>query len=208
MSAYSTAPSPADVAHLAQQHYPLVVYIAKRFMRSSVPLDDLIGEGSVGLVRGLQSYDPTRGPLGPHLGACIKQSIIAGLRRWKPWQPLPSDAEGDDLAIEDCFGQDPAEDAEFEDDKAMVRRLLRVLHPEDRGVVEFHYLGGKTISEIAQAAGLSRGRIRQRLARALARMRRHATPVKRKESKSLQTRRQAEQSLSRDRCGPTDRPAR
>ena len=62
-------------------------------------------------------------PLGPHLGNCIKQSIIAGLRRWKPWRPLPSDAEGDDLAIEDCFGQDPAEDAEFEDDKAMVRRL-------------------------------------------------------------------------------------
>jgi RNA polymerase sporulation-specific sigma factor len=171
MSAYSAAPSPSDVAHLAQQHFPLVVHIAKRFVRSSVPLDDLVGEGSIGLIRGLQTYDPARGPLGAHLAVCIKQAIIASLRRWRPWHPLPVDTDGEDQPIEDQRGETPCVSVEEDDERALVQRMLLTLHPADRQFVEMHYLRGMATSEIAQAIGVSRGRVRQRLARALKRMR-------------------------------------
>ena len=174
MSAYSTAPSPSDVAHLAQQHFPLVVHIAKRFQRSGVPLDDLIGEGSIGLIRGLQAYDPDRGPLGPHLGACIKHSIIAGLRRWKPWRPLPSDTEGEDLAIEDQHGEAPDSGAEYEDEKGMVEQLLVVLRPRQRRVIEMYYFKDYTLAELGRQIGVGKERARQLLAGALKRMGKHA----------------------------------
>ncbi|HXM06253.1 MAG TPA: sigma factor, partial [Candidatus Acidoferrum sp.] len=44
--------------------FPLVKRIARRVKRM-VPgfdVEDLIGDGSVGLIRAVDSYDPTRGP--------------------------------------------------------------------------------------------------------------------------------------------------
>jgi RNA polymerase sigma-B factor len=46
---------------LAEMHLPLVEYLARRFTRRSVPLDDLVQVGSIGLLKAIDRFDPGRG---------------------------------------------------------------------------------------------------------------------------------------------------
>ncbi len=71
--AYETCGLDADRVHVARQKYfgyrnrmvsanlRLVVSVAKKYQRSGVPLVDLFQEGSRGLLRAAEKYDPTRG---------------------------------------------------------------------------------------------------------------------------------------------------
>jgi RNA polymerase sigma factor FliA len=66
---------------------PLVKKIARRVKRL-VPLldvDDLIGDGSVGLIRAIDSYDPMRGPTLRHYARrLIIGAMLNGIRRMDP----------------------------------------------------------------------------------------------------------------------------
>ncbi|MDQ2872631.1 MAG: sigma-70 family RNA polymerase sigma factor [Candidatus Eremiobacteraeota bacterium] len=57
-------------------------------MRRLVPhtdLDDLIGEGSIGLIRAVDSFDPSRGPTLEHYaGRVVAGAMLNGLRRLDP----------------------------------------------------------------------------------------------------------------------------
>ena len=46
---------------MAEANLRLVVYVAKRFQRVDLPLEDLIQEGNLGLMRAVEKYDPGRG---------------------------------------------------------------------------------------------------------------------------------------------------
>ncbi len=46
---------------LVLQFRPLVQKQARQFLSSSVPLEDLVQEGFLGLIHGIEQYDPTRG---------------------------------------------------------------------------------------------------------------------------------------------------
>jgi RNA polymerase sigma factor for flagellar operon FliA len=67
--------------------FPLVKRIARRIHRM-VPgsdRDDLIGDGSVGLIRAVDTFDPQRGPtLTRYAGGLIAGAILNGLRRLDP----------------------------------------------------------------------------------------------------------------------------
>ncbi len=67
--------------------FPLVRKVARRVQRL-VPhgdLDDLIGEGSIGLIRAADSFDPSRGPTLEHYaGRIIAGAMLNGLRRLDP----------------------------------------------------------------------------------------------------------------------------
>jgi RNA polymerase sigma-B factor len=66
LTALNTLPdgSPARKAlrdRLVQQHMPLVIYLARRFAGRSEPLNDLIQVGSIGLIKAVDRFDPSRG---------------------------------------------------------------------------------------------------------------------------------------------------
>lgn len=66
---------------------PLVRTIARRVRRlvSNVDLDDLIGDGSIGLIRAVDRFDPTRGPsLEQYARALIAGAMLNGIRRMDP----------------------------------------------------------------------------------------------------------------------------
>jgi len=66
--------------------FPLVRHIARRVHRvvGAAELDDLIGDGSLGLVRAVDAFDVHRGPLEPYARRLILGAMLNGLRRRDP----------------------------------------------------------------------------------------------------------------------------
>ncbi|MBD5654242.1 MAG: sigma-70 family RNA polymerase sigma factor [Candidatus Eremiobacteraeota bacterium] len=67
--------------------FPLVRYIARRVIAvaRAADLDDLIGDGSIGLIRAVDSFDPTRGTsLDLYARKLIAGAMLNGLRRLDP----------------------------------------------------------------------------------------------------------------------------
>jgi len=46
---------------ILELHLPLVRYLARRFVRGSVSMDDLVQVGSIGLIKAIDRFDPERG---------------------------------------------------------------------------------------------------------------------------------------------------
>ncbi|MEO6990570.1 MAG: sigma-70 family RNA polymerase sigma factor [Candidatus Baltobacteraceae bacterium] len=66
---------------------PLVRTIARRIARvvAAADLDDLIGDGSVGLIRAVDAFDPTRGAsLETYVRRVVLGAMLNGLRRLDP----------------------------------------------------------------------------------------------------------------------------
>lgn len=80
--------TPADEREEAiRAHLPLVKKIARRIHRLVPGADfgDLVGDGSIGLIRAVDNYDPERGPsLEQYARHVISGSILNGIRRMDP----------------------------------------------------------------------------------------------------------------------------
>jgi RNA polymerase sigma factor for flagellar operon FliA len=67
--------------------FPLVRKVAHRIARvvPSAEIDDLVGDGAVGLIRAVDTYDPTRGTsLDTYVRRLVLGSMLNGLRRLDP----------------------------------------------------------------------------------------------------------------------------
>ncbi|HEV3092311.1 MAG TPA: sigma-70 family RNA polymerase sigma factor [Candidatus Cybelea sp.] len=66
---------------------PLVKRLARRLKRlvPTFDIDDLVGDGSIGLLRAVDSFDPTRGPrLEDYARRLIAGAMLNGIRRMDP----------------------------------------------------------------------------------------------------------------------------
>ena len=76
-----------DREGLIREYFPLVKRIARRVHRlvPSVDVDDLIGDGSIGLIRAVDHFDPQRGPTLEHYARqLIVGAMLNGIRRMDP----------------------------------------------------------------------------------------------------------------------------
>jgi RNA polymerase sigma factor for flagellar operon FliA len=77
----------SDREALIRSFFPIVRSIARRIARM-VPgsdLDDLIGDGCVGLIRAVDAFDPARGPtMNSYVSRVIAGTMLNGLRRLDP----------------------------------------------------------------------------------------------------------------------------
>ena len=93
----------------------LVVYIARKFESSGVGIEDLISIGTIGLIKAVNIFCPTRNiKLATYSSRCIENEILMHLRKTAPLksevsidEPLSADRDGNELHLSDILGSDP-----------------------------------------------------------------------------------------------------
>lgn len=159
---------------LIEHNLRLVVFLAKRYENTKVDLEDLVSIGSIGLIKGINTYKRGKNiKLATYCSRCIDNEILMYLRKTKKTktdisfeESLSFDSDGNELHLEDILGTEdnivtkPLED---EYDKKVLREELDKLDDRDKEIMQMRYgLNGKdelTQKEVAKRLNISQSYI-------------------------------------------------
>lgn len=149
----------------------LVAHIVKKFETSGNDVDDLIGIGTVGLIKGIDTYSVEKKvKLTTYAAKCAENEILMYFRSNKKnaknvsiYDGVSYDKEGNEITILDVLKtKDPdyLEDIYLKDNIQLLRKYLNILSKRERKIINMRYGLGqeeeKTQKEIASALGISR----------------------------------------------------
>jgi len=170
---------------LIERNLRLVVYIARKFTQPYVALDDLIGIGTIGLIKAVHTFDPEKNiKLATYASRCIENEILMHLRKANRLrhevsleEPLTVDSDGNELLIADVLGhgdEDLRRGIEAEVDRELLRQAIATLNERERTIVELRFglRDGHeyTQKEVADLLGISQSyisRLEKRILRRL-----------------------------------------
>ncbi|MBQ8670611.1 MAG: sigma-70 family RNA polymerase sigma factor, partial [Oscillospiraceae bacterium] len=147
----------------------LVVYIARKFESSGVGVEDLISIGSIGLIKAVNTFLPTRGiKLATYASRCIENEILMYLRKCQNRrgevsidEPLNIDWDGNELLLSDILGTDTNivnDTIEESVERGLLMEAVNRLSQRERTIVilRFGLLGGQehTQKEVADIIGI------------------------------------------------------
>ncbi len=159
---------------LVEKNLRLVVYIAKKFETSGVNIEDLISIGTIGLIKGVNSYKLDKNiKLATYASRCIENEILMHLRKTNKLktevsidEPINTDSEGNDLALADILGTDSDsifKSVEDEDNKKILVDAIKDLNDREKIIMQMRYgFGGLdelTQKEVADKLGISQSYI-------------------------------------------------
>ena len=159
---------------LVEHNLRLVVYIARKFDNTGADADDLVSVGTIGLIKAVNSFDPSKNiKLATYASRCIENEILMYLRRLVRVrnevsfdEPLNTDWEGNELLLSDILGTDSDvvyKDIETGVEKELLRGALRKLPERDRRIMTMRFgLDGKeemTQKDVADVLGISQSYI-------------------------------------------------
>ena len=160
---------------LIEHNLRLVVHIVKKYYSASADTDDLISIGTVGLIKGINSYRPDKGVrLATYASRCIENEILMYFRSCRKsaqdvslTDELDSDSDGggglsllDTLSVPD----DMLEDISRAEQCALLRKAIgEFLSEREQTVITLRYgLDGNAPlaqREVAEKLGISRSYI-------------------------------------------------
>ena len=159
---------------LIERNLRLVVFIARKFDNTGVMLEDLISIGTIGLIKAVNTFDPTKKiKLATYASRCIENEVLMFLRRHSRTrqevsidEPLKTDWDGNELLLSDVLGTEPdtvSRGIEDDAEKAMLMEALSRLNPRERQIMSLRFgLGGRdemTQKEVADVMGISQSYI-------------------------------------------------
>ena len=159
---------------LIEHNLRLVVFLAKKYENTGVDLEDLVSIGSIGLIKGINTFTSTKNiKLATYASRCIDNEILMYLRKNKKIkcevsidQALSLDGDGNELHLEDVIGTPKdliSKDIEDKDDKALMIKEILNLKPRDREIMVLRYglMGNEeyTQKEVAEKLGISQSYI-------------------------------------------------
>jgi len=162
---------------LIERNLRLVAHIIKKYYTQNADQEDLISIGTIGLIKGISSFDPTKGArLATYAARCIENEILMYFRGQKKLQgevslsdSIDTDKDGDALQLMDIVGVEDTmlEDLHDRDNALRLHRLIRErLTEREAEIVRLRYgLGGTvplTQREIATSFGISRSYVSRR----------------------------------------------
>ena len=159
---------------LIEHNFCLVVYIAKKFESSGVNLEDLISIGTLGLIKGVQTFKMDKNiKLATYASRCIENEILMHLRKTNRIrhevsldEPLNVDWDGNELLLSDILGTEENEvykDIEEDVERQLVFDAINRLKRREREIMYMRFgLCGEdplTQKEVAQKLDISQSYI-------------------------------------------------
>lgn len=178
---------------LIEHNLRLVVYIAKKFDNTGVGVEDLISIGTIGLIKAINTFNPTKKiKLATYASRCIENEILMYLRRNNKTklevsidEPLNVDWDGNELLLSDILGTEEDtiyKDLENEAERKLLVRAINKLSSREKMIIKMRFgLDNpegkeKTQKEVADLLGISQSyisrlekKIMQRLKREMVR---------------------------------------
>ena len=177
---------------LISHNLRLVVFIARRFENTGIHLEDLISIGTIGLIKGVNTYRRDKNiKLATYASRCIENEILMYIRKTSSQkaeisldEPINMDGDGNELVLSDILGTDEnVVTGQLEEavDLQLLHQALSQLPQREREIVNMRFgLGGvheRTQKEVAEYMGISQSyisrlekRIMQKLRKELIKM--------------------------------------
>ncbi len=159
---------------LIEHNLRLVVFLAKKYENTGVDLEDLVSIGTIGLIKGINTYKKEKNiKLATYASRCIDNEILMFLRKNKRRKTeisfedsLSYDAEGNELHLEDVLGTDKdVVPKELEDkiDKKLLVEEIDKLNERDKKIMILRYglFGHEEVTQkdVADMLGISQSYI-------------------------------------------------
>lgn len=159
---------------LIEKNLRLVVYIAKKFENSGINIEDLISIGTIGLIKGVKSFNLDKNiKLATYASRCIENEILMYLRKNNKIkteisidEPINIDSEGNDLLLADILGTDSDsifKSVEESDNKKILVSEIQKLNKREKVIMQLRYgFDGTqelTQKEVADKLGISQSYI-------------------------------------------------
>ncbi len=161
---------------LISHNLRLVVYLAKKFENTGVGVEDLISIGTIGLIKGINTFNPEKNiKLATYASRCIENEILMYLRRNSRTklevsfdEPLNMDWDGNELLLSDILGTDEDiiyRDLETEVEISLLRSAMQSLGDRERQIIELRFGVNRkenkelTQKEVADILGISQSYI-------------------------------------------------
>ena len=161
---------------LIEHNLRLVVYIAKKFDNTGVGVEDLISIGTIGLIKGINTFNPEKNiKLATYASRCIENEILMYLRKNSKTkmevsidEPLNVDWDGNELLLSDILGTEEdiiSKGIENEVEKKLLYKAIEKLNKREKVIVQMRYglnnVDGEemTQKEVADSLGISQSYI-------------------------------------------------
>jgi RNA polymerase sporulation-specific sigma factor len=156
---------------LIEHNLRLVAHLVKKYDGTGEDSDDLISIGTIGLIKGINTFNTDKGTrLATYAARCIENEILMYLRTLKKtrgevsmYDPIGTDKEGNTINLIDILGTDPdaiSDQVESEFEQRIVLEKLKYLTKRERTVLQMRFgllnTPKKTQREIAKMLGISR----------------------------------------------------
>lgn len=177
---------------LIERNLRLVAHIVKKYYTAGKDIDDLISIGTIGLIKGINTYESSKGTrLATYAARCIENEILMSFRSTKKLKlemslqdPIGTDKEGNQINLLDILGSDMDEVLDLVDLRIQTKELYhcidKVLKDREKVIIQLRYglIDGdcKTQREIASILGISRSYVSRIETRAINKLRKAMEP--------------------------------
>ena len=157
---------------LIERNLRLVAHVVKKYSNTKVDQDDLISIGTIGLIKGINSFNVDKGSkLSTYVSRCIDNEILMHLRSTKKLnaevylnEPIGKDKDDNVVTLQEVLENDERNIEDEVDLKMKIKKLYKkigeVLKDREKTIIELRFgLDGhkpKTQHEIAEMMGISR----------------------------------------------------
>ena len=156
---------------LIERNLRLVAHIMKKYYSQSADQEDLLSIGTIGLIKGISTFDPSKGArLATYAARCVENEILMYFRAQKKTagdvslsECIETGKDANALSLMDviCADEDLFENLSTKEmNRQLYDAMARALTPRERTILILRYgLGGRdalTQREIAAKCGISR----------------------------------------------------
>lgn len=171
---------------LIERNLRLVAYIARRFENTGINIEDLISIGTIGLIKGINTYRPDKGVrLATYASKCTENEILMHFRSARKnaaelslSDAIDTDGDGNTLSLMDILAEEEDLDERLQHSetcRALRQYIDTSLDPREADIIRMRYglSGGKPLTqrEVAESCGISRSYVSRIEKRAIEKLR-------------------------------------